>query len=38
MIEGNIDVKTGKGRPKKLFMKQIIEDIGKNKYKELRVV
>lgn len=36
-IEGKIDGKAERGRPKTPFMKQIIEDIGKTKYKELKV-
>lgn len=30
--------KAGRGRPRTPFMKQIIDDIGKTNYKELKVV
>jgi predicted transcriptional regulator len=32
-----IEGKAGRGRPRTLFMKQNIEDIGKTNYKELKV-
>jgi len=36
-MEGNIEGKTGRGRPRTPFMKQIVEDMGKTIYKELKV-
>jgi hypothetical protein len=37
IIEGKIEGKAGRGRPRTPFTKQIIEDIGKINYKELKV-
>ncbi|KAL4135344.1 hypothetical protein QTP88_006959 [Uroleucon formosanum] len=37
IIEGKIERKAGIGRPRTPFMKQIIDDIGKTNYKELKV-
>lgn len=37
IIEGKVEEKAGRGRPRTPFMKQIIEDIGKTNYKELKV-
>jgi len=38
IIEGKIEGKAGRGRPRTPFMKQIIDDVGKTNYKELKVV
>jgi len=35
-MEGKIEGKAGRGRPRTSFMKQIIEDIGKTNYKNLK--
>jgi hypothetical protein len=37
IIEGKIEGKARRGRQRTPFMKQIIEDIGKTNYKELKV-
>ena len=37
IIEGKIEGKAGRGRPRTPFMKQIIDDIGETNYKELKV-
>lgn len=37
IIEGKIEGKAGRGRSRTPFMKQIIDDIGKTNYKELKV-
>lgn len=37
IIEEKIDRKAGRGRPRTQFMKQIMEDIGKTNYKELKI-
>lgn len=37
IIEGKIEGKAGRGRRRTPFMEQIIEDLGKTNYKELKV-
>jgi len=37
IMEGRVEGKVGKGRPRTPFMKQIIEDIGRTTCKELKV-
>jgi len=36
VIEGNVDGHIGRGKPRMEYMKQIIIDMGKNSYKELK--
>lgn len=38
VIEGKIEWKAGRGRPLTPFIKQIIENIGKTNYKELKAI
>jgi len=37
IIEGKMEKKAGRGRPRTLFMKQFIEDVGKTTYKKVKV-
>lgn len=37
VIEGKMNGKAGKSKPRTQFMKQVIEDIRKTNYKELKV-